>query len=343
MEIDIQALRSAKVEEKVNIEELFKIIKEEVLKLYLKQPGAMENAKVDIDMTTGQLKIIACVKNDDGEIIEEFDDTPTNFDRFVMPTIKTIIKQKIYENFDNKIIETYKYKKGSLITGIIQQSGENNPNILVNIGDVEAVIPPQEQVPSEKYKHGDRIQAYVVDVMRGHKGPRIILSRTHPELVREIFKLEVPDIQEGLVEIVSIAREAGYRTKVAVKATAPKINATGTCIGPMSNRINSVIKHLQGEKIDIIDYSHDDAKYIANALAPARVSSVLIEDEQERRAKVIVPDFQLSLAIGKQAQNVRLAARLTGWKIDITSDVEQTGQIQTSHEQQKDRVQEEYI
>jgi N utilization substance protein A len=193
---------------------------------------------------------------------------------------------------------------------------------VVQVGDTEGVIPPVEQAPGETYRHGERLKCYVVGVSRGMRGPQITLSRTHPNLVRRLFALEVPEIADGTVEIRAVAREAGHRSKIAVRSTVPGVNAKGSCIGPVGARVRNVMSELLGEKIDIIDYSDDPATFVGNALSPAKVVSVQVIDLRTRTARVIVPDFQLSLAIGKEGQNARLAARLTGWRIDIRSDAE---------------------
>jgi len=192
--------------------------------------------------------------------------------------------------------------------------------VLIDVGGVEAVLPSHEQVPTEEYVHGARIRAYVLEVARGFRGPSITVSRTHPNLVRKLFALEVPEVADGTVEIMAIAREAGHRSKISVRSTVPGLNAKGACIGPMGARVRAVMAELHGEKIDIVDYSDDPAEYVGHALSPARVNSVTIVDPDNRAAQVIVPDFQLSLAIGKEGQNARLAAKLTGWRIDIRSD-----------------------
>jgi N utilization substance protein A len=192
--------------------------------------------------------------------------------------------------------------------------------VLVDLGKVEAILPPQEQVPGEDYTHGMRIKCYVVGVKKGMRGPSVTLSRTHPNLVRRLFALEVPEIADGTVEIAGIAREAGHRTKIAVKSNRAGVNAKGACIGPMGARVRNVMNELHGEKIDIVDWSDDPVEMVAHALSPARVSSVEVVDAVARAARVVVPDYQLSLAIGKEGQNARLAARLTGWRIDIRPD-----------------------
>jgi N utilization substance protein A len=198
--------------------------------------------------------------------------------------------------------------------------------VVVSLGQIEGVLPPTEQVPGERYEHGDRIRCYVVGVSRGMRGTQITLSRTHPNLVRKLFALEVPELVDGSVEIVAVAREAGHRSKIAVRSKVPGVNPKGACIGPMGQRVRNVMSELHGEKIDIIDWSEDPATFVGNALSPSKVVSVTVIDARSRTARVVVPDFQLSLAIGKEGQNARLAARLTGWRIDIRSDADPRAQ-----------------
>ena len=217
------------------------------------------------------------------------------------------------------MLGTFRGKEGEVLGGVIQQ-GRDPRVVLVDVGGTEAVLPAHEQVPTEKYVHGERLRAYVLEVTRGPKGPSIVLSRTHPNLVRKLFAMEVPEIADGTVEITAIAREAGHRTKMAVRAKVPGLNPKGACIGPMGARVRAVMAELHGEKIDIVDHSDDPAEMVAHALSPARVLSVEVVDAGARAARVVVPDFQLSLAIGKEGQNARLAAKLTGWRIDIRSD-----------------------
>ena len=228
-------------------------------------------------------------------------------------------KERLRDAEDELTFGEYAGREGDVVAGVIQQ-GKDPRSVLVDLGRLEAILPPQEQVPGERYDHGDRIRCYVVQVRKGHRGPSVTLSRTHPNLVKKLFALEVPEIADGTVEIAAIAREAGHRTKIAVKSTAPGVNAKGACIGPMGQRVRNVMSELHGEKIDIVDWSDDPAQLVANALSPAQVTAVEVVSAAERSARVIVPDFQLSLAIGKEGQNARLAARLTGWRIDIKSD-----------------------
>ncbi|SDC68959.1 NusA antitermination factor [Sanguibacter gelidistatuariae] len=249
----------------------------------------------------------------------EFDDTPTNFGRIATSTARQVILQRLRDAEDDQVLGQFRDKEGEVIAGVIQQ-GSDPRMVLVDVGGTEAVLGAHEQVPTENYVHGERLRAYVLDVSRGMKGPQISLSRTHPNLVRKLFELEVPEVADGSVEIVAIAREAGHRSKMAVRARVAGINAKGACIGPMGQRVRAVMAELHGEKIDIVDFNEDPAAFVASALSPATVTSVTVVDLETRSARVIVPDFQLSLAIGKEGQNARLAAKLTGWRIDIQSD-----------------------
>ena len=234
-------------------------------------------------------------------------------------TARQVILQRLRDVEDELTFGEYAGREGDIVAGVIQQ-GKDPRTVLVDLGKLEAVLPPAEQVPGERYIHGERIRCYVLHVRKGHRGPSVTLSRTHPGLVKKLFALEVPEIAEGAVEIVALAREAGHRTKIAVRSHQPGVNAKGACIGPMGSRVRNVMTELHGEKIDIVDYSDDPASFVANALSPARVNRVHVVDATAREAQVIVPDYQLSLAIGKEGQNARLAARLTGWRIDIRSD-----------------------
>ncbi len=249
----------------------------------------------------------------------EFDDTPDGFGRIATATARQVIVQRLRDAEDEQVLGSFKGTEGEVLAGIIQQ-GRDPRTVHVAVRGTEAVLPQHEQVPTEKYVHGERLRAFVLDVSRGMKGPSITLSRTHPGLVRKLFALEVPEVADGSVEIMAIAREAGHRSKMAVRSKVAGLGAKGACIGPMGARVRAVMSELHGEKIDIVDYSDDPATFVANALSPARVSSVTVVDLATRSARVVVPDYQLSLAIGKEGQNARLAAKLTGWRIDIRSD-----------------------
>jgi N utilization substance protein A len=253
------------------------------------------------------------------ELGPEFDHTPSGFGRVAAATARQVILQRLRDIEDEAILGDFKGREGDIVSGVIQQSASPH-HVTVDFGTVEGILPLAEQVPGEPYVHGQRLRCYVVSVRRGPRGPQIGLSRTHPNLVRKLFALEVPEIADGSVEIAALAREAGHRTKIAVHAKVPGVNAKGACIGPMGSRVRAVMTELHGEKIDIVDFSEDPEEFIAAALSPARVQSVTVVDRAARSARVVVPDFQLSLAIGKEGQNARLAAKLTGWRIDIRPD-----------------------
>jgi N utilization substance protein A len=263
--------------------------------------------------------VYACELDDEGNVVREYDDTPDGFGRIAATTARQVLLNRLREAEDDVTHSEFAGREGDLISGVIQQN--SNPRMVrVDIGKVEANLPPEEQVPGESYLHGERIKGIVTAVRKGFKGPQVTISRSHPNLVRALFALEVPEIADGTVTINALAREAGHRTKIAVRSTVPGVNAKGACIGPLGQRVRQVMSELGGEKIDIVDFSDDPAEMIAHALSPARVESVLIVDPVARAARVIVPDYQLSLAIGREGQNARLAARLTGWRIDIRSD-----------------------
>jgi N utilization substance protein A len=259
------------------------------------------------------------VFSETGDRIGEVQDRNESFSRVATATARQAIKQYMRQTKDALIVGELSTNVGDVISGTVEQ-GRDSKMIYVNLGKTEGKVPPQEQVPGERFEHGDRIKCFVVDVKQGMRGPEITLSRSHPALVKQLFALEVPEIKDRIVEIMGIAREAGHRTKISVRTHRAGVSAKGALIGPMGARARAVMEELHGEKIDIVDYSDDPAVYVANALAPAKVGSVEVVDESTRSAKVVVPDYQLSLAIGKDGQNARLAARLTGWRIDIHSD-----------------------
>lgn len=327
MDIDMQALRLIEHERDIKLDVLIEAIEQALLSAYHRTPGAYARARVEVDRKTGHVTVWArepAPLGPEGEVLEqeeppEFDHTPEGFGRIATSTARQVIVQRLRDAEDDQVLGTFRGKEGEILGGVVQQ-GRDPRTVLVDIGGTEAVLPAHEQVPGERYVHGERIRGYVLEVARGMRGPQVTLSRTHPNLVRRLFALEVPEVADGTVEITAIAREAGHRTKMAVRATVPGVNAKGACIGPMGGRVRAVMAELQGEKIDIVDHSDDPAEMIANALSPARVLSVQIVDAAARAARVVVPDYQLSLAIGKEGQNARLAAKLTGWRIDIRSD-----------------------
>lgn len=330
MDIDMAALRALEREREIPMDVIVPAIEQALLTAYHRVDGALRHARVELDRKTGHVVVWA---REDGEVDEdglrgepgpEFDDTPDNFGRVAAATARQVIVQRMRDVEDEAILGDFKGREGDIVAGVIQQS--NDPRVVrVDFGTVEGFLPTAEQVPGEVYKHGERLRCYVVSVKRGPKGPQIGLSRTHPNLVRKLFALEVPEIADGTVQIAALAREAGHRTKLAVHTKVPGVNAKGSCIGPMGSRVRAVMTELHGEKIDIVDYSEDPAEFVAAALSPARVTSVEITDRAAKAARVIVPDFQLSLAIGKEGQNARLAAKLTGWRIDIRPDTAPDG------------------
>jgi N utilization substance protein A len=319
MDIDMSILRMLEREKEISFDVLVEAIEQALLTAYTKSPGAHESARVVLDRKSGHVTVLADELDDEGNKIGEFEDTPEGFGRIAATTAKQIMLQRLRDAEDDIRFGEFSGKEGDILSGIIQQ-GRNPDDVLVDLGKLEGLLPVGERVPGERYEHGTRIKCIVVSVRKGMRGPQITLSRSHPNLVKKLFALEVPEIADGTVQIAAIAREAGHRTKLAVTTEAPGVNAKGACIGPMGQRVRAVMAELHGEKIDIVDWSEDPAELVAHALSPARVRSVEIIDLEARSARVVVPDFQLSLAIGKEGQNARLAARLTGWRIDIRSD-----------------------
>ncbi|MEU4250537.1 transcription termination factor NusA [Amycolatopsis sp. NPDC026612] len=322
MNVDIAALRTIERDKDIPFETVIEAIETALLTAYKHTEGHQAHARIDIDRKTGLVRVLAHTLTHDGQVDEEWDDTPEGFGRIAATTARQVILQRLRDAEHEKTFGEFSTKEGEIIAGVIQRDARANARgmVVVQVGDTEGVLPSAEQVAGESYEHGNRIKAYVVTVSRGNRGPQITLSRSHPNLVRKLFALEVPEIADGTVEIAAVAREPGHRTKIAVKSTVAGVNAKGACIGPVGARVRNVMSELAGEKIDIIDYSEDPARFVGNALSPAKVVSVRVVDERTKTARVVVPDFQLSLAIGKEGQNARLAARLTGWRIDIRSD-----------------------
>ncbi|MCU1408255.1 MAG: Transcription elongation factor NusA [Microbacteriaceae bacterium] len=329
MDIDLSMLRLMEREKEIPFEELAQIIEQAILTAYLKHihPGEHmkqaiteePGARVELNRKTGHVSIFVPEHDDEGNIIGEAVDEPSDFGRIAAFAAKQVINQRLRDLADDAVLGEFRSREGDIVAGIIQQ-GPNPRMIHVDLGSIEAILPPEEQVPGESYDHGSRIRVYVTSVSKGMKGPQITVSRTHPSLVRKLFALEVPEIASGVVEIVSLAREAGHRTKIAVRATEPGVNAKGACIGELGQRVRAVTAELNNEKIDIVDFSPDLATFVASALSPAKVTSAYVIDESIKAVRALVPDYQLSLAIGKEGQNARLAAKLTGAKIDIQPD-----------------------
>jgi N utilization substance protein A len=337
MKIDMAVLRGLEREKEISFDLVVEAIETALLTAYRHTEGAQPHARVELDRGTGQVAVLAQELAEDGTVAREYDDTPAGFGRIAASTAKQVILQRLREAESALSYGEYAGREGDVVTGLIQQAPQRpgaptNRNVMVLLGQgegaLEAVLPPTEQVPGEIYVHGNRLKCRVISVGRGQRGASVTVSRTHPELVRGLFALEVPEIADGSVEIAALAREAGHRTKIAVRSTVAGLNAKGACIGPVGSRVRAVTTELHGEKIDIVDWSADPARFVASALSPARVSSVEVVDLLQRSARVVVPDYQLSLAIGKEGQNARLAARLTGWRIDIHSDVESRSDVQ---------------
>ncbi len=324
MNIDLAALRALERERDIPYETILGAIESALLTAYRHTEGAHPHAKVVIDRKTGIAEVYAQELNSEGDVVKEWDDTPHDFGRIAAMTAKQVILQRLREAADEVNYGEYVGKEGDIVTGIIQahEARAEKGIVVIDLGKVEALLPPAEQVPGELYEHGQRIKCVVVHVVKGFRGPQITLSRSHPNLVKRLFSLEVPEIADGTVEIAAIAREAGHRTKIAVRSTVPGVNPKGACIGPMGTRVRAVMSELHGEKIDIIDWSDEPATFVGNALSPAKALRIEVIDAEQKTARVIVPDFQLSLAIGREGQNARLAARLTGWRIDIRPDTD---------------------
>jgi N utilization substance protein A len=323
VDIDLTVLKMMEREREIPFDELVHIIEQAILTAYIKSEtqGGQEapEARVELNRKTGHVSVLIPERDEEGVVIGESETMPDDFGRIAAFAAKQVINQRLRDIADDAVLGQFKGREGDIVAGVIQQ-GPNPRMIHVDLGTVEAIMPPEEQVPGEDYKHGSRIRVYVTSVAKGQKGPQITVSRTHPGLVRKLFALEVPEIASGVVEIISLAREAGHRTKIAVKANDPSVNAKGACIGELGRRVRAVTDELGNEKIDIVDYSPNLPVFVANALSPAKVSSAFVLDEATKAVRALVPDYQLSLAIGKEGQNARLAAKLTGAKIDIQPD-----------------------
>ena len=320
MDVDLAALKAIERDREIPMDYLLKTLEDALLNAYNKTPHALRGVKVEVDRKTGKVSVLAPEFDDDDEVIGYFDDTPEDFGRIAAATARQVIFQRIREAEDDQKFGHFSGVEGDILVGTIQQDRDSRA-VRVDLGTLDEIMPLAELVPGEDYSHGRRLRVYVVSVRRELRGPQVVVSRTHPNLVRKLFALEVPEIDKGIVEIKEIAREAGHRTKIAVESHDPNVSAKGAFIGPMGQRVRAVTNELGDEKIDIVDYSDDPAKFVAAALSPAKVLSVTIVDDQARACRAIVPDYQLSLAIGREGQNARLAARLTGWRIDIQPDV----------------------
>ena len=316
-----EAINAIAADKGMRPEVLYAVLADALESAYKKMPDAHEYAWVTIDPDTMEYRVIAQDLDDEGEPFgEEFGVTPDNFGRIAALAFKQVLAQGIREEEREQKYEEYAGREGDIVTGIIQQS--DSRYTLLDLGRVEALLPRAEQVPNERPDSNTRIKAYIVEVRKTAKGPQIVVSRTHPGLIKRLFELEVPEIADGIVEIKSCAREPGHRTKIAVWSNDPNVDPVGACVGASGARVRMIVNELRGEKIDIVPFSEEPEEFVSKALSPAKVQEVRI-DMETGTADVIVPDYQLSLAIGKEGQNARLSARLTGWRIDIKSETQQ--------------------
>ncbi len=315
----LDALSQIAIDKGISVETLLDALANALVAAYKRLPDSAEEAVVTIDPDIGEIRVYGQELDENGEVVREWDDTPEDFGRIAAQTAKQVIMQRIREVERDMKYDEYAGREGDIVTGIVQQT--DNRYTLLDLGRVEALLPQAEQVPYERYDHGTRLKAYIVEVRKTSKGPQIVVSRTHPGLVKRLFELEVPEISSGIVEIRAAAREPGHRTKIAVWSNDAHVDPVGACVGARGSRVRMVTNELRGERIDVIPYSDDPVDLIQNALAPARVREVRLDDVTGT-ATVVVNDHQLSLAIGKEGQNARLAARLTGWRIDIKSETQ---------------------
>jgi len=337
VKLDISLLKALVRERDISLDTVVETLESALLSAYRHTEGAAPHARVEVDRKTGEVRVLAQELNDEGSVVREYDDTPEGFGRIASMTAKQVVMQRLRDARDESVHQEYAGREGDLAGGTISaHHGRRSDSgaVLVDLGNVEAVLPASEQVPGESYDHGSRIKVLVTSVHRGPRGPQVSVSRSHPQLVRALFALEVPEVADGTVEIVGVAREAGHRSKIAVRATVAGVNARGACIGPLGQRVRTVVAELNQEKIDIVDWAEDPAEYVAHALSPATVLSARVVDPALRQVRVVVPDYQLSLAIGREGQNARLAARLTGQKIDIQSDAPGASASAAGSEQQ---------
>lgn len=336
----INALKEIEKEKGISIDVLLQAIEHALLTAYRKNFGSAQNARIEIERDTGEIRVFAkknvveTVTDPRFEITPEeakrlnpaydgisgfveVEVTPSDFGRIAAQAAKQVVVQQIREAERGLIYEEFLSREGDIVTGVVRRMEAKN--VYIDLGRAEALLAPSEQIPTERYNRGDRIKTYVTEVKKTTKGPQILVSRTHPGLLKRLFELEVPEIYEGIVELKAVAREPGLRSKIAVYSKDENVDSIGACVGPKGMRVQAIVNELRGEKIDIIKWSSNPKEFVANALSPAKVLYVAI-NEVEKIARVVVPDDQLSLAIGKEGQNARLAARLTGWKIDIKSE-----------------------
>ena len=324
MNIPMDSLRELERERGISFDTVVEAIEKALASAYLRVTNADEtrDARAVINRDSGEVTVYAQEVEIDDEtetkrVLKEWEDTPPDFGRIAAQTAKQVILQRLREAERDLTFGEYSGREGDIVTGIVQQ--QDHRYTILDLGKTEALMPPSEQIPHERYEHGARLKAYIVEVRKSARGPQIIVSRTHPGLIKRLFELEVPEILDGIVEIKSVAREPGHRSKIAVASNDRNVDPVGACVGGKGSRVRMVMNELRGEKIDIIKWTESVEEFVANALSPAKVKEVRVQDDGET-ALVIVPDYQLSLAIGKEGQNARLAARLTGLRVDIKSE-----------------------
>ena len=336
----LDALEGVAREKGVPIETILDALANAFVSAYKRTPGAAEEARVTIDADTGEITVYGQELDEDGTVIREWVDTPEDFGRIAVQTAKQVITQRLRDAKREQVFDLYDGREGDLVTGIVQSS--DHRYAMLDLGNAEAIMPGSERIPYERLERGNRIKAYILEVRGEGKGPQIVVSRSHPEFIRSLFELEVPELVDGDVEIKAIAREPGHRTKIAVLSHDPNVDPVGACVGARGSRVRQVVNELRGEKVDIVEWRDDTRAFISEALSPARVKEVRL-DEGEKVATVIVPDHQLSLAIGKEGQNARLAARLTGYKIDIRSESQDLGLDIEDEEVEDEEVENEEV
>jgi transcription termination/antitermination protein NusA len=334
MKIPMDSLRELERERGISFDTLVEAIERAMASAYLRMTNADETrgARAVIERETGDVTVFAQdvevdPDTEEVKVLKEWEDTPADFGRIAAQTAKQVILQRLREAERDITFGEYSGREGDIVTGIVQQ--HDHRYTILDLGKTEALMPPSEQIPHERYEHGARLKAYIVEVRKSARGPQIIVSRTHPGLIKRLFELEVPEILDGVVEIKAVAREPGHRTKIAVHSTDRNVDPVGACVGSKGSRVRMVMNELRGEKIDIVPWVEDQAEFVAKALSPAKVKEVHIQPDGQT-ALVIVPDYQLSLAIGKEGQNARLAARLTGLRVDIKSESQVRAESQAS-------------
>ncbi len=358
----IQALHDLEKEKGIEFEILIEAIEAALISAYKKNFGTLQNVRVVFDQETGDIKVFSrktVVENTHDERLEilldearkldpryelgdlvEIEVTPKNFGRIAAQTAKQVVVQRIREAERDLIYDEFSNREGDIIAGLVQRL--ENRTVLIDLGKAEAILSPNEQILGEQYHHGMRIKTYVVEVKKTTKGSQILVSRTHPGLLKRLFELEVPEIHDGIVEIKAISREAGSRSKIAVYSKNENVDPVGSCVGHKGMRVQAIVQELKGEKIDVVKWSSDPTEFIANALSPAKVLAVELFSE-EKMARVVVPDYQLSLAIGKEGQNARLAAKLTGWKIDIKNESQDEENLEDKEGESEEELEEQEV